>query len=41
MKHFGPPRRPTLVDDLRPELTRMVTGLIGAFADQDQVDIVD
>jgi cytochrome P450 len=41
MKHFGPPRRPDLVDDLRPELTRMVNGLIDAFADQDQVDIVE
>ena len=41
MKHFGPPQRPTLVDDLRPELTRMVTELIDALADQDQVDIVD
>lgn len=41
MKHFGPPQRPTLVDDLRPELTRMVTELIDFFADDGQVDIVD
>jgi cytochrome P450 len=40
MKHFGPPQRPTLVDDLRPELTRMVTELIDAFP-ENQVDIVD
>ena len=41
MRHFGPPACPGRIDGLRPELTRMVTGLIDDFGDRTRVDIVD
>jgi hypothetical protein len=31
MRHFGPPASPARIDRLRPELTRIVTGLIDDF----------
>ncbi|WP_326646246.1 cytochrome P450 [Streptosporangium sp. NBC_01755] len=41
MRHFGPPHSPTLIDDMRPDLTAIVTGLIENLAGRDQIDIVD
>jgi len=41
MRHFGPPTSPARIDQLRPELLGIVTGLIDAFADRTRVDIVD
>lgn len=41
MRHFGPPHSPTLIDDMQPDLTAIVTGLIENLAGRDQIDIVD
>ncbi|WP_030919556.1 cytochrome P450 [Streptosporangium amethystogenes] len=41
MRHFGPPHSPTLIDDMRPDLTAIVTGLIENLAGRDQIDVVD
>ena len=41
MRHFGPPASPARIDRLRPELTRIVNGLIDDFGDRTRVDIVD
>ncbi|MFI6458171.1 cytochrome P450 [Streptosporangium amethystogenes] len=41
MRHFGPPHSPTLVDDMRPDLTAIVTGLVENLADREQIDVVD
>lgn len=41
MRHFGPPHSPTLIDDMRPDLTAIVTGLIENLAGREQIDVVD
>lgn len=41
MRHFGPPGRPGLLDDLRPELTAIVTGLIDTIAAATRADLVE
>ncbi|MFF4401126.1 cytochrome P450 [Streptomyces sp. NPDC001480] len=38
---FGPPHRPTRIDSMRGELTRIVTDLIDGFGDARQIDVVD
>ncbi|MEV4750333.1 cytochrome P450 [Streptosporangium sp. NPDC049248] len=41
MRHFGPPHSPTLVNDMRSDLTAVVTDLIENLVGRDQIDIVD
>ncbi|GAA2658226.1 cytochrome P450 [Streptomyces lunalinharesii] len=38
---FGPPHSPRFLDDLRGDLTKVVTELLDAFEGKDEVDIVD
>jgi cytochrome P450 len=40
-RHFGPPHSPRRIDDMVPELTGIVTGLIDDFAGRTEVDLVD
>ncbi|WEO93146.1 hypothetical protein A6P39_003185 [Streptomyces sp. FXJ1.172] len=37
---FGPPHSPRFIYGLRAELAKVVTELLDAFEDKDQVDIV-
>jgi cytochrome P450 len=41
MRHFGPPGAPGLIEDMRPDLTAIVTGLIDALADRRRADLVE
>jgi len=41
MRPFGPPNTPGRIDDMRPWLTEITTGLIDKFAGKNRVDIVD
>jgi cytochrome P450 len=41
MRHFGPPCAPGLVESVRPELSRIVTGLIDALAGRRSADLVE
>ncbi|GAB3978493.1 cytochrome P450 [Actinoallomurus acanthiterrae] len=41
MRHFGPPHSPHRVESMRPELVRLVGGLIDGVADRTRIDIVD
>ncbi|MGW0507751.1 cytochrome P450 [Streptomyces olivaceoviridis] len=38
---FGPPHRPRRIENMRGEMREIVTGLIDAFGDARQVDLVD
>ncbi|MFH8798309.1 cytochrome P450 [Streptomyces sp. NPDC017936] len=40
-RHFGPPHSPHRVDDMRPELHDIVTGLIDGIADPGRIDLVE
>ncbi|HTK10042.1 MAG TPA: hypothetical protein VL485_22910 [Ktedonobacteraceae bacterium] len=39
-RQFGPPHRPDLVNSMRPNLVKIVNGLIDQFQNQHQIDIV-
>src|SRR3984893_6641951 len=41
MRHFGPPERPEYLEQLRPEIARIVTTLIDRVRDQLQIDLVE
>ena len=41
MRHFGPPERPEYVEQLRPEILRIVTMLIDEMRGERQIDLVD
>ncbi|MFF9320974.1 cytochrome P450 [Streptomyces sp. NPDC014735] len=41
MRPFGPPETPRRINDMRGELAGIVSGLIDAFGDRKQVDLVD
>jgi cytochrome P450 len=41
MRHFGPPERPAYLEQLRPEIERIVTTLLDQLQGQRQVDFVD
>ncbi|MEU9891375.1 cytochrome P450 [Sphaerisporangium sp. NPDC051011] len=41
MRHFGPPHSPHRIDDLRPEMVEIITGLIDGVAGRRRIDIVD
>lgn len=41
MRPFGPPETPRRIHDMRGELAGIVSGLIDAFGDRKQVDLVD
>lgn len=41
MRHFGPPDDPGLIDGMRPEFGRIVTGLIDRMRGRSHIDIVD
>jgi cytochrome P450 len=41
MRHFGPPERPQYLEQLRPEIGRIVTTLLDHMQDQRQIDFVD
>jgi cytochrome P450 len=41
MRHFGPPHTPRRIDDMRPWLAEIASGLIDNFAGKNQVDIVE
>ncbi|MFJ9710097.1 cytochrome P450 [Streptomyces sp. NPDC101234] len=38
---FGPPHRPRRIDDMRPQLEEIVTGLIDGLGDAREIDLVD
>ncbi|MGW2017058.1 cytochrome P450 [Streptomyces sp. NPDC001927] len=40
-RHFGPPHSPHRVDDMRPELHDIVTGLIDRLGDPGRIDLVE
>ena len=40
-RSFGPPHRPTRINDMREELAQIVTDLIDGFGDARRVDVVD
>jgi len=39
-RQFGPPHRPDLVNSMRPNLVKIVNGLIDQFQNQHQIDVV-
>jgi cytochrome P450 len=41
MRHFGPPERPRYLEQLRPEILRIVTTLLDQLQGQRQFDLVD
>jgi len=41
MRHFGPPERPAYLEQLRPEMLRIVTTLLDDLRDQRQIDFVE
>jgi cytochrome P450/NADPH-dependent 2,4-dienoyl-CoA reductase/sulfur reductase-like enzyme len=41
MRHFGPPERPAYLEQLRPEIERIVTTLLDQLQGQRQIDLVD
>src|SRR5215472_6392598 len=41
MRHFGPPERPEYLEQLRPEIVRIVTTLLDQLQGQRQFDLVD
>jgi cytochrome P450 len=41
MRHFGPPERPEYVEQLRPEILRIVTSLLDQVQGQRQIDFVE
>ncbi|WP_433188487.1 cytochrome P450 [Actinoallomurus sp. CA-150999] len=41
MRHFGPPHSPHRIENLRPEMVRIVGGLIDGVAGRTRIDIVD
>jgi len=41
MRHFGPPERPAYLEQLRPEMLRIVTTLLDQVRDQRQIDFVE
>ena len=41
MRHFGPPERPAYLEQLRPEIVRMVTALLDQLQGQRQIDFVE
>lgn len=41
MRHFGPPERPEYLEQLRPEIERIVTALIDQLQSQRQFDLVE
>jgi cytochrome P450 len=41
MRHFGPPERPAYLEQLRPEMLRIVTTLLDRLRDQRQIDLVE
>jgi len=41
MRHFGPPERPAYLEQLRPEMVRIVTTLLDQMRGQRQIDFVE
>jgi cytochrome P450 len=41
MRHFGPPERPAYLEQLRPEMLRIVTTLLDQLQGQRQIDFVE
>ncbi len=41
MRHFGPPERPEYLEQLRPEMVRIVSTLLDQVRDQRQIDFVE
>ena len=41
MRHFGPPERPEYLEQLRPEMLRIVTTLLDRLRGQRQIDLVE
>jgi cytochrome P450 len=41
MRHFGPPQRPEYLDQLRPEILRIVTTLLDQLEGQSHIDLVE
>jgi len=41
MRHFGPPERPTYLEQLRPEILRIVNTLLDQMRGQRQIDFVE
>src|SRR5260221_11237478 len=41
MRHFGPPERPAYLEQLRPEMLRIVTTLLDQVRGQRQIDFVE
>jgi cytochrome P450 len=41
MRHFGPPERPEYLEQLRPEMLRIVTALLDQLQGQRQIDFVE
>jgi cytochrome P450 len=41
MRHFGPPKRPAYLKQLRPEMLRIITTLIDQLQGQRQIDFVE
>jgi cytochrome P450 len=41
MRHFGPPERPAYLEQLRPEIARIVTTLLDQLHGQRQLDLVE
>jgi cytochrome P450 len=41
MRHFGPPERPAYLQQLRPEILRIVTTLLDGLRGQRQIDLVE
>src|SRR5258708_21235191 len=41
MRHFGPPQRPEYLEQLRPEMVRMVTALLHQLQGHRQIDFAD
>ena len=41
MRHFGPPERPAYLEQLRPEIVRIVTTLLDQLQGQRQIDLVE
>jgi cytochrome P450 len=41
MRHFGPPNRPAYLEQLRPEMRRVITALLDQLQGQRQIDFVE
>jgi cytochrome P450 len=41
MRHFGPPNRPTYLEQLRPEMLRIITKLLDQLQGQRQIDFIE